>query len=229
MKNSLAVFAFALFIVSCGSEPTKVEELKEEKDSLKTVYNEISKRMIVMDDEIAKRDSTYKIKKTLVSTMEVNFQTFEHYFEVQGVVDADQSVEINVEMPGKVKEIYVKEGQEVVRGQKLLSIDNDELQGQYNAANVQYELAKTTFGRVETLWKQKIGSEIDYLAAKANLESSKQTMKSMLEMLLKGMVSAPSNGIIDEITIKRGEVATGMKSVIRLVNTDDAYLVADIS
>ena len=97
MKKILYALAISLFILSCGQAPTDVEILKEEKDSLKTVYNDISARMKELDEEIASLDSTYKIKKTLVSSMEVKPRSFEHYFEVQGLVDADQSVDINVE------------------------------------------------------------------------------------------------------------------------------------
>jgi len=228
MKKLLLAITLIVFIASCGT-PTEVEVLKERKDSLKEVYNKISKQMKELDERIAALDSTYEVRKTLVSTIELEPRSFEHYFEVQGVVDADQSIDINVEMPGKIKDVYVKEGQEVSRGQKLMSVDNDEVQGQFNAAKAQYELAKTTFERLEKLWKQNIGSEIDFLSAKANLEASKQTKNSILEVLMKGLVRAPSNGIIDQIFVKKGEVANGMKPVIRLVNTDDAYLIAEIS
>ncbi|NQY67161.1 MAG: efflux RND transporter periplasmic adaptor subunit [Flavobacteriales bacterium] len=229
MKRILLGASLIALIASCGSETAEVGKLIAEKDSLKNVYSEISKRMTELDDLIASMDSTFKVKKTLVSTMVVMPGDFEHYFEVQGVVDADQSVDINVEMPGKVKNVYVKEGQEVAKGQKLLSIDNNEMQGQYNSAKAQFDLAETTFERVDKLWKKRIGSEIDYLAAKARLETAKQIMNSALDVLMKGMVSAPSNGIIDQIMVKKGEMASGMKPVIRLVNTDDAYLVADLS
>jgi membrane fusion protein (multidrug efflux system) len=94
---------------------------------------------------------------------------------------------------------------------------------------VQAQLAKTTFQRQERLWNQKIGSEIQYLQAKAGYESQQSAIKSMQQQLSKTLVTAPFSGVIDDVITERGNtVSLGATQVLRIVNLDDMYIEVEV-
>lgn len=61
----------------------------------------------------------------------------------------------------------MKEGQNVYSGQVLAQLDTSILNSNISQVETQLNLANTTFERQTRLWNQKIGSEMQYLQAKA--------------------------------------------------------------
>ena len=57
------------------------------------------------------------------------------------------------------------------KGQILAKIDDGGLTQQLNQLKIQKNLAQTTYERQERLWKQNIGSEMQYLQAKSLYEA----------------------------------------------------------
>ena len=78
--------------------------------------------------------------------------------------------------PVLLTRVYVKEGQQVSKGQLLAKIDDGGLSQQVAQLQIQADLAKTTFERQERLWDQKIGSEIQYLQAKSSYEAQQKAV-----------------------------------------------------
>jgi RND family efflux transporter MFP subunit len=133
------------------------------------------------------------------------------------------------EAPGVLTTVYVKEGQQVSKGQQLAKIDDGGLTPQLAQMKIQADLAKTTFERQERLWKQKIGSEIQYLQAKTNHEAQQKSVKQMEEQIAKTMVIAPFSGVIDEIITKQGNmVSPGMNQLFRIVNLTEMYIETNV-
>ena len=95
------------------------------------------------------------------------------------------------EMPGTLERIYVTEGQRVTKGQILAKIDDGGIGSQLAQLKTQAELAKTTFERQKRLWEQKIGSEIQYLQAKTNIEASENAVKQVESQLGKSTITGP--------------------------------------
>ncbi len=94
---------------------------------------------------------------------------------------------------------------------------------------INLELAKTTFERQSNLWKQNIGSEMEYLQSKSRMESLQQKKEALEAQLAMAVVSAPINGIVDDIIQKQGEMASPAVPFARLVNIDQVYITADVS
>ena len=51
-------------------------------------------------------------------------EVFNHYLELQGDVSTKQNVLIYPEMAGTLQKVYVKEGDQVTKGQLLATIDD---------------------------------------------------------------------------------------------------------
>jgi RND family efflux transporter MFP subunit len=94
---------------------------------------------------------------------------------------------------------------------------------------IQADLAKTTFERQERLWKQKIGSEIQYLQAKSSYQAQQKSVDQFKRQLAKTSVRAPFSGVIDDIITEQGTVVSpGQSQLIRIVNLRNMYIETDV-
>ena len=132
------------------------------------------------------------------------------YIDMQGTVESDESVELFPEQSGTISKIYVDEGQSVKKGQTLIQIDDSIIKSKITETQTQLDLAITTFNRQERLWNQNIGSEIQYLQAKANKEGLENKVKSLKIQAQKFKIIAPFTGTVDEIFNKIGGLAAPM-------------------
>jgi RND family efflux transporter MFP subunit len=238
MKKSIlyitAITAIAtLTFTSCGNgadetNPTgNLKELKAKRDSLKIVFNTVNKELKAVEKEINILNPNKKLY--LVSTVKSAQKEFKHFVEIQGTVNSDQSISVYPEMGGLIKNIYVKEGQRVKKGQTLVKFDSEVLQRTIKELDTNIELARTTYKKQKRLWDKKIGSEIQYLQAKTNLESLENKKASVKAQMDQTTIKAQFSGIIDQIFVKQGEMAIPGRPVLRLINLDNIYIEANVS
>lgn len=130
---------------------------------------------------------------------------------------------------GVITAVYVTEGQQVSKGQTLAQIDNSVILRGIEGMKSQLELAKTVYQRQKNLWDQKIGTEVQYLQAKANMENLDRQLASLNEQNAMSRISSPISGSVDEVAVKIGQnIAPGMPAV-RVVNTSNLKLKANVS
>jgi len=68
-----------------------------------------------------------------------------------------------------------------------------------------------------------------YLEAKTRYKTQQKQVAQMREQLSKTKIYAPFNGVIDEITARKGEtVAPGMSLILRIVNLNKMYIESDV-
>lgn len=234
-KISLVIFSlFAL--ASCGNSEKSVEEIIEEgnlseirakKAELSSQQSELSSKIADLDAAIQKLDVNKQIP--LVKTMLVKDTLFKHYVEIPGDVETDENITIYPEYSGVLMEVLVEEGDRVQKGQVLARIDDGGLGSQLAQLETQEALAKTTFERQKRLWEQNIGSEIQYLEAKANFEAVQNSVDQLRSQLSKTVVRAPFSGVIDEKFSEKGEVvAPGQSRLFRLINLANMYITAAV-
>lgn len=232
MKKLILFVSVILLVHSCtrqSGDSSELGKLVGERDSLKSLQKEISSQISDLEERIARLDTSDKKEVALVTSMKLQPRKFEHYFEVQANVESDKTVNINAELPGIVKQIPVSAGQPVSQGQTLIILDTEIIKKNIEEVKTAYDLAKTVYQKQETLWSQKIGSEIQYLEAKNRKESLELKLSTLNSQLEKSIITAPFSGVVDEIFIKQGEVASPMLPLARLVNLEEVYLKADVS
>ncbi|MGD2034422.1 MAG: efflux RND transporter periplasmic adaptor subunit [Bacteroidales bacterium] len=166
---------------------------------------------------------------TPVEVKKIEGEKFNHYIIVYGKVEADNYALISPEMGGLIKTIHVNEGQHVSKGQLLVSLNTDAVEKQIEGVKSSLELAKTTFEKQDTLWKQGIGSEIQYLNAKTQKESLEAQLESLQAQERMAQIRAPFNGIVNKIYLKKGELASPGFSVVEFVNLSEITVRADVS
>lgn len=230
MKQLTFALIASILMAACADNSNPTDELsllKLEKDSLKAVKATIAKRMAEIEGQISKLDTTKSL--ALVTTESATIGSFEHYFQVYGSLATDQNARILPEVSGEILDIKVKEGQQVSKGQALMTLDVQMLRKQESELKTRLELAETTYKKQKNLWDKKIGSEMQYLQTKNNYEALKDNLAALQTQIAKGTITAPFSGVVDEIFPKVGEVAAPGMPLLRLINLNNMYIEADIS
>ena len=223
----LSVLALALSCNSNVKESQSLTDLKSKKEVLIKEMNRIGTELKAIETAISALDTLKKVMT--VTAIKAEVKAFNHYIEVQGTVKADQTIELHAEMGGTVSAILVKEGQKVTKGQVLATLDSEVIDNSVLQLETQLALATTTFERQARLWKQNIGSEIQYLQAKAQKEGLENSMKSMKAQARKMKIIAPFSGVIDQIFAKTGELTSPQMPFLRLVNLNTVYVESEIT
>ena len=237
MKKIILINLIFGFILACSpSEKPNTQSLIDQQNiaglrarqaELVSQNNTIKAELNRVMQAIDKFDKNKK--KSLVTVLAVEETSFEHKVVLQGVVKTDQNLVLNAEFMGAVKAIHVKEGQEVKKGDLLVSIDDGGLAQSAALQKVQLDLAKTIFERQERLWKQNIGSEIEYLQAKTAYQSQQKSYEQLQQQLSKATLYAPFSGRVDDIITEVGQlVSPGVHPLLRLVNLSSMYVEVDV-
>lgn len=221
MKKILFIIPVIL-LFSCAKQDESVEQKKSKLSKLKSRYEEMGKQIETLEREIAQLDTTAGtgLKTRVVKIDTVAAGTFDHYIDVQGNVDSDDNIFVSPEMPGVITSIKVQEGDRVGKGTTLATLDASAMNASLNQVQAQYELAKTAFEKQERLWSQKIGSEIQYLQAKANKEALENQLQAIQAQINMSRLKSPISGTVDAVGVKLGEMAQPGMSGIRVVNLD---------
>jgi len=205
-----------------GDIKVKLEKKKKEKSSLDA---EIRK----LEEQIAQLDPNAANVAKLVSVDSVRVQDFIHYIELQGKIDADNIVSVMPRgMPAQVKELYVKRGDVVKKGQLLAKLDDAVMLQQVSALKTQLAYAENIYNRQKNLWDQGIGTEVQLITAKNNVDALNKQIATLTETWNTSFVYAPVSGIADEVNIKTGETFTGANNQIKIVNNNSLKMVTEV-
>jgi membrane fusion protein, multidrug efflux system len=227
------VIGASLLLASCGSSTIQKEGegLKEKEarlDSLKAQENAISKQITDLQADIDKLDTVNakKEKAKLIALTSLAPTSFTHYIDLQGNVDAVNTSWISPRgTGGVVTQLYVKQGDHVHQGQLLARLD-DAIQRQTIASDqTQLSYAKDLYQRRKNLWDEKIGTEVDLVNAKNQVDQAEAKMKIDQQQLDYTSVYADIPGTVNVLNIKMGEAFGQGSQSIQIVNTDNLKVV----
>lgn len=223
--TSILTSAVALvMLASCGGGTDKATELT----TLKTEQTALAKKIADLEKELAAKDTT-AVKSKDVDVVTLEPKKFDHYVQTQGHVEAEDNILVSSKGMGVVTQVFVKEGQEVSKGQVLAQIDNSVVVRNIEAMKSQLELATSVYDRQKNLWDQKIGTEVQYLQSKTNKESLEKQIAALQEQSDMMRIKSPITGTVDQLNVKIGENISPGQPAARVVNTSDLKLVAGIS
>ncbi|MCA9734323.1 MAG: efflux RND transporter periplasmic adaptor subunit [Deferribacteres bacterium] len=225
MIKKTIVFFSLIFAIACGGGD-KQAELKK----LEAQRDEINAKIEVLRNELADQNGDgAPAVITYVDIVQVQPELFRHFIKVQGNVISDNNIMVPAQASGLVKRIYVKEGENVKKGQLLAEIDGAIYERNLAELKTNLELARTLFERQERLWKQKIGSEVQYLQAKTNKESLENRLASVEEQYRLTKFIAPIDGTVDQINLKEGEATAAGMGGVRVVQLSKLKIEAKLS
>jgi membrane fusion protein, multidrug efflux system len=176
-------------------------------------------------------DSGEKVsdERVLVQTKLMSPEPFAHYLTINGAVEAVGEAYVSPETAGRIMTFHVVEGQRVRKGQLLVSLNADAMRSGIAELESGLDLARVVYQRRRELWDKKIGSEIQYLEAKTNLESLENRLESLQAQLEMAEIKAPISGIVDRIESKQGELAMPGMVLLHLVDLQKMRLNAELA
>ena len=233
--NKIFYLFTILLLFSCENNETfdsilksnDIEKIKLTRKTIVASQQDLNSKIEQLDNRIEELNENPQLP--IVEVVSVTPSKFDHYIQVQGSVKSDQLISIFPEFSGVIKNIYVKSGDDVKKGQSLIKIDDGGLKEQLSQLEIKYELTKTTFERQKRLWEQKIGSEIQFLETKSMFEAQKQAINQLKKQIQKTLIQAPFSGTIDNVIVKLGEVVyPGRSNLMMLLNMDNLYVESNV-
>ncbi len=222
MKKLLYI-PILLLAAACSDKPKdKATELAE----LKKQQAEINDKITKLQAEVGTGADSAKTAD--VSVYKVETGRFSNYVEIQGKIDAEENVTAYPQAQGIITAIYVKPGQRVSKGQTLVQLDNSVLKQQLLQAEAQVELVNTLFQRQKNLWDQKIGTEVQYLQAKTNLQTTQKQLDGLKQQAALYSIKSPINGTIELMDLKLGQAAGPGTTGINIVNDNSLKAKANV-
>jgi membrane fusion protein (multidrug efflux system) len=231
-RHILFIAAAATLLASCSGEKKEgLEGKKAELAKLKTEQAATADKIKALELEIAKLDpkkaAEAKVKPVAVTTL--NAETFKRYVELQGTVDAKNNALITPKSGGAVTAMYVKEGDYVNSGTVIGKIDDSILTESIEEVKTQLILINTLYEKQKNLWDQKIGTELQYLQAKNNKEAMERKLVTLNTQLSQTKIISPMSGVVDQVHVKVGEMASPGVGVVRVVNLSNLKVTAKVS
>ena len=234
MKNISTVLAstLILFSIACGGG-SSLEKQKASLASLKKESLSLNAKIASLESAIEKAGGAETAKSILVAVTPLATQDFTHYIELQGKVESESVSFVTPRAGGgQIKDLFIKRGDMVRKGQIILQLDNSLIKQSAAAAAQNIEtiksqaaLAKMVYEKQKNLWEQSIGSEMQLLTAKTNAEALASQLKAASEQL--GMVRdqlaytsvrSDVDGVAEEVNVKVGDLFMG-PGQIKIINT----------
>ncbi|TKK68652.1 efflux RND transporter periplasmic adaptor subunit [Ilyomonas limi] len=230
----VALFAVVL-LAACGNNGDNTLQGKKKKlEDLKAQQIKLNEDIAKLQADIAKLDpsAAQEAKAKLVAITTVQPDTFTHYIDLQGKVDAENIAYVTPQnQGGQVQAIYVKQGDYVKKGQLLMKLNNEAATTQLGPLQVQLNNAEDILRRRQTLWQQGIGTEVELTNARATVEGLQKQINAINVQLGQYNVYAPMSGVAETVNIKVGETfspQTATIAGIQIVNISNLKVTANV-
>jgi membrane fusion protein (multidrug efflux system) len=243
-KALTVVLGFSLLLAACGSSSVQKDDSltgkKARLDSLKTQQEKLGKQIADLQDEIAKIDTSAasKEKTKLVAITALTPTSFTHYIDLQGNVDAVNYSNVAPQgNGGVVRQVFIKQGDHVNKGQLLLKLDDAVQRQQLSNAQIALDHDKDLYQRRKNLWDEKIGQEIDLINAKNKVDQDEIQVKINQEQLDWTSVYSDISGTVNLLNIRPGEffssgvqaqATAGSGAQLQVMNTDNLKVVVQV-
>lgn len=116
----------------------------------------------------------------------------------------------------------------VRKGQLIARLDTEAMEKQKEELLTSLSLARDVYQRQKRLWEQQIGSEIQYLQAKNNVERLEKSVESMDATLKNTNVYSPISGVVNKVFFDAGETTGPGAPVAEIIRTTTAKVVVDV-
>jgi RND family efflux transporter MFP subunit len=231
----IAIIAVLLIITGCGEsrkeaagtltdKKLQLEALKKDQQVLNDKITKLEQEIVALDPE----NTAERIKLVGVTVLET--RDFAHYIDLQGRITTENIYYVAPRgIGGQVKAIYVKQGDRVRKGQLVVQLDDALVQQNLKQLETQLAFAKNIYQRQKNLWDEGIGTEVQYLTAKNNVDNLEKQMGVIREQLAFTRVTAEVSGVVETVNIRIGETFTGNPAAgITIVNPSALKATVDV-
>ncbi|MBQ7544467.1 MAG: efflux RND transporter periplasmic adaptor subunit [Synergistaceae bacterium] len=162
-----------------------------------------------------------------------------HYY---GTLQGGQRVDLSFRVPGPLRNIYVKRGASVRKGELLAALDPRDFQSQLKQARsreaqaqAQYKNAEANFKRYENLYKEKVVPKSTYDAqqtaldvSRSNLDLAKAQTASIRDSLRDTELRAPFSGVIIDQMVENFQDVMAKQAIFSLQDISTMEVVFNV-
>jgi len=224
----------ALIFLNCSKSKSKEEDFQVKE-----------KEKIVFDTKDVVRISKDQFENELFGLTSLSDYDFGKGISSTGVIDVPPNGRaiISAQIGGYIKNSPLLVGDQVKKGQLLLTIENIkflELQQEYMEAKEQLTFLKSDYERQQELFSEKISSEKSFLKAESNYKIKLATYKGLQKKLKLlhidpiqvesgnltsvSKIYAPISGDITDINVTTGSYVSSSDEIMAIINTDHLHL-----
>jgi RND family efflux transporter MFP subunit len=223
---SYQLLASSLLLASCGGG---AKDPNAELAKLKADQAATQAKIAELEAKSGASQATAASAAVPVSVLKVAPQNFAGYLEVQGRVDFDQNATVGARAAGTLTSVRVQRGDRVRKGQVLATVDAGILDANIAELRTRMDLARIVYEKQAGLWKQQIGTEIQYLQAKNTYEGLQRNLSTLNQQRALYNVVAPYSGVVDNVIPKLGETVAPGAPVVQLNSGQGGKVLADVS
>lgn len=189
--------------------------------------------------EAAISKNTPSAKATILPVVKVESRNAITYRQYNASLQGSNDLEIRPQVNGIIEQIYVDEGDHVLKGQPLFKIDDNLYLQQLNtakasllAAKARKEKAQINLAKLQPLVQHEVVSDVQLREAQAALNSAKATVAQAMAAVNTAqinlgytLIKAPAEGFVGRLPFKTGSLVgkTTAKALTKLSSVQKIY------
>jgi RND family efflux transporter MFP subunit len=148
--------------------------------------------------------------------------------EYSGAIKAAQEVDMSFEIPGKILEFPVAEGEQVSRGDLLAKLDPRDYRTLLDSAKADLNAARADYDRSRELYENNTISRRELDVARRNFEKAKAGTESAEKAMGDTRLLAPFKGIIARTTAERYQNIQAKQTILVIHDNSTLEMAVDI-
>lgn len=145
-------------------------------------------------------ESSLLVESELVSVGNVS-----SYLQLTGTLESEYAVSVVPEMTGTCSYVYVREGDQVKKGDSLAQITNRSVDASAQRAGIELERAKREYEKIEVLYKKGVVSSRDYQEAKTAFRTAQTSFEEAQKNKGATTILSPIDGVVSIVSVQAGE------------------------
>ena len=160
-----------------------------------------------------KQRTPLKVKTTVVAPQSVT--PVSRYV---GTIEPAQETPLSLQTAGRVVAVYVKNGQSVTAGQKILEVDNTQALNALHGAEANFKHAQDGYERVSKVHEKGVVSDQKMMEIESRLAEAKSLYETAKQQLAECTLTAPANGVVNGLEAVVGQTIIPGTTLCKLLD-----------
>jgi RND family efflux transporter MFP subunit len=148
---------------------------------------------------------------------------------VAATLQATRTANISTRMAAQVKRVHAEEGQRVAAGTLLVSLGDEDLQGQLKAAETGLATIQAHYRRIQALQAQKASTIAELEQVQAQVAQAQGGVTALKANIAYTQIRAPFSGVVQARKVNEGDFVGPGMPLLELVGDGEQELVATVS
>ena len=150
-------------------------------------------------------------------------------FKVSGLSSPSQTIDLEAQLSGTIKKIFIDEGSLVKKGAPLFEVSIEDRRQKLESAKSLVKLREMQYSAAQRLSEKKFTSPISLADTKKNLADARLALTQARADMDHLIIRAPFSGIVNQIYVENGSLAGLGTKVCTLVNLNPIYLIIQVT